>query len=95
MDITFPDPPEIAEVDPQLEGRMGGLHERRLVDPELFDEAANVRQSRFAYADDADLLALDQLDARQIGEQLGNPGGGHPARRAAAKDDDTDRLRSI
>ncbi len=95
VDVAFPDPPEIAEVDAQLEGRVGGLHERRLVNTKLFDKAADVRQRRLAHADDADFLAFDQLHAGKAGEQFCDPCRRHPARGAAAQDDDTDRFGCI
>ena len=88
VDVAFTDPAEILEVDAQLIRRMGRLHERGLVDAELFDEPANVRQRRFADADDADILALDQRDGDQRSEQLGERARAHPPGGSAAEDDD-------
>src|SRR5690606_38115855 len=75
-------------VDAELVGRVGRLHERGLVDPEPFDEAADVRQRRLADADDADVLALDQVDLDQRAEQLLQRRRAHPPGGAAAEDDD-------
>jgi hypothetical protein len=69
---------------------VGRLHERGLVDPEPLDEAADVRQRRLADADDADVLAFDQLDLDQAAEQLLQRRGAHPPGGAAAEDDHAD-----
>ena len=83
VDVAFAEAAEVAEIDAQLVGRVGGPDERVLVDAEAFDEAADVRQGRFTDADDADVLALDQLDLDQIAEQLRQRRGAHPSGRAA------------
>ena len=86
--VALADPAEVAEVDAELVGRVGRLDERGLVDPEPLDEAADVRQRRLADADDANVLAFDQVDRDQRTEQLLQRGGAHPPGGAAAEDDD-------
>lgn len=74
MDVALADPAEIAKVDAELVGGVGGLHER---------------QRRLADADDADVLAFDQVHFDQRVEQLRQRRRAHPPGRAAAEDDDT------
>ena len=70
MDVGIADPPPVAELDAELEGRPGARHEIGFVDAELLVEGADVRQSRLADPDDADRLRFDQLDAAAVRQQL-------------------------
>jgi hypothetical protein len=79
---------EVGEVDAELEGCVGGPHELGLVDSEAFDKVAQVRQSRLADADDADLGGFDQSDGAGVGKPPDQSRGRHPAGGAAAEDDD-------
>ena len=69
---------------------MGGLHESRFVDAELFHEAADVRQRGLPHADDADVLAFDERDVGKVGQQFRDARRRHPARRATTEDNDAD-----
>src|SRR3546814_9816376 len=73
-----------------LVGRVGFADELVLVDAEQRVEQADLRNRRLADADGADRLALDQLDleAGKGAHDARDRGGRHPARGAAADDDD-------
>ncbi len=60
MQIACPDRAKVAKVNPQLEGRMGRLHELGFVQAKHFDEMAYVGKSRLTHTNDADFLGLDQ-----------------------------------
>ena len=92
VDVAFTDAAEIAEIDAQLVRGVGRLHEGRLVDAQSLHESTQVRQGRLADPDDADVLAFDQLDARQSRQHPRNPRRGHPAGGPPAQHDDADRL---
>jgi hypothetical protein len=82
-----------AKLDPKLEGRVGSLHERALVEPDGPVEVLDRRDRRLAHADGPDGLAFDQRDfgsARQRGRQHRRR---HPARGTAA--DHQDRSHAV
>ena len=88
MDIAVADRAEIAEVDPELEGRMRGAHEVGFVETEPLHERADMRQGRFADADDADLGRLDQMDRAGRRQQPHQRRRRHPPRRPSADHND-------
>ena len=51
-------------------------------------KVTSVRDGRLADADGADLVGFDQPDVEHLAQRLRQRGGHHPARRAAARDDD-------
>src|SRR6476620_1847475 len=62
VDIGFARRAPIDEVDPQLEGRLALADQLQGIDPGQRHQVADVRDRRFADADDADLLRLYQPD---------------------------------
>src|SRR3546814_7194000 len=90
MDIAMAGTDPVDEFDPELVGRVGFADELVLVDAEQRVEQADLRNRRLADADGADRLALDQLDieAGQGAHDARDRGGRHPARGAAADDDE-------
>jgi hypothetical protein len=79
----------VAELDPQLEGRLGLLDELDLVDAQQTVEELDRRDGGLADPDRADLLGFDEFDLGDLAlERLGQCGGGHPAGRAPADDDE-------
>ncbi|GAA0268455.1 hypothetical protein GCM10009127_05310 [Alteraurantiacibacter aestuarii] len=50
-----------------------------------------MRQGGLSHADDADILALDQVDGGKARQHAGQTGRCHPARGTAAKDDNSHR----
>ena len=87
MDVAVADLAEIAKIDAELEGRVGGPHHIGFVHAERFEEGAKVRQGRFANADDPDLLRFDEVHRSSLGQHPAERAGGHPSCRAAADDD--------
>src|SRR5262249_17362226 len=77
------------ELDAELVGGVGGLDELRLVDAEPLDERDERRHRRFANADRAEFLGLDQLDFTHPAlEVLAQHGRGQPPRGATTHDHD-------
>ncbi len=79
---------EIAlEADAELVGRVAGRHPFGLGKAELIEEMLELWRRSFADPDDADLRAFHQRYPR-LRPAVRDQTRGHPARRAAAKDDD-------
>ncbi len=87
VDVAVALLPPVDELDAQLEGRLGPLHELGFVEREQLVELLDRRDRRLADADGADRFAFDQLDFVEALEQLAEQRGGHPTRRAAADDE--------
>ena len=68
VDVAIADLAPVFEQDAQLEGGLGGAHERRLVDPQQGVEGARRGDGRLPDADRADVLGLDQGDVQQRAE---------------------------
>jgi hypothetical protein len=80
----------VDEADALLEGGRGLANEAVLVDAEKLEGGPDRREGALADADDADLRGFEQGDrevavGRQV-EGFGEIGGGQPARRSAADD---------
>src|ERR1051325_3560358 len=94
MQVAVSEPAPVAELDAELEGRLGATDEVVLVDAEEPVEQLDRRDGGFPDADRSDLRRLDQLDAgdRSVADPR-QRGRRHPAGRAAADDGDAaDRL---
>src|SRR5688572_31840007 len=77
------------ELDAELVGGIGGLHELCLVDAEPLDQRDERRHGGLAHADGAELLGLHQLDFTHLApEMLAEHRRGHPAGGAPAHDHD-------
>jgi hypothetical protein len=68
---------------------MRHVHELGFVDPKSFDEIADVRQRRFADANNPYLFGFDQPDVTGMAELIDERGSGHPAGGATTKNHDT------
>src|SRR5690606_6391595 len=79
----------VDELDAHLERALDVAHEVVLVDAQELEEIADRRDGRLADAHRADLLRLDEVHRGVAVPQEARAGRGrHPARRAAADDDD-------
>src|SRR5690606_5582103 len=70
VQVAVARPAPVAELDAELEGPHGRLHERALVEPDRPVELLDRRDRRLADTDRADRLAFDQphfRPARQLG----------------------------
>ena len=85
-------PPD--ELDGELEGGLRRADERILVDAERLIEHTDLGDRRLPHPDRADRLGLDEVLGKAGLEKVAEGGGGHPARRAAAGNDDADRFGS-
>jgi len=86
MDVAVADAAPALELDAKLKRRSGRGHEFCFIDSEALVEAADMRERRFAHADDSDRFGFDERDAAPRGQQLGQSRGSHPAGRSAADD---------
>ena len=76
------------EADAQLERRLGGAHELRLVDAEQAVVRHERRDRALADADGADRLRFDQRHLHRAPHRARDGGGGHPAGGASPGNDD-------
>jgi hypothetical protein len=88
MQVAVLRPAPADEFDAELEAGLRLADEIVLVDAERAVEQADLRNRGLADADDADFVGLDQADRDALAEYLGQCGGRHPTRGAAADDDD-------
>src|SRR5258708_5769724 len=92
--LTWPIP--VAKLYPHFERCPRRAHELRFVDPEHVVEDLDMRQGGFTDADSSNLIGFDERNAVVFCPKLTPDGSGaHPPSRAAANDDDAQRLGSI
>src|SRR3984893_11414910 len=87
MDVAIAYPAPIDELDAEFERPLRLLDEFNFVDFQDLIEQLEVRHRGFAHAHGADLLGFDQAYRMTGAQHLRQGGGGHPARCAAADDD--------
>ena len=88
MEVGLAGPCPAMELDTQLVGALGLADEAGLVQAQGSVEDANGRDGGLADPHRADLGGLDQGDGAATGQRPRQQGRRHPARRAAAQDDD-------
>jgi len=89
MKVTRAGSRPVDELDAELEGRLGGAHERGFDDAQEQIELQHVGNRRFPDADDADLFRLDERERNIVRFEHARQGRRrHPAGGAAAYDDD-------
>src|ERR1700704_4218993 len=89
--ITRPIP--VAKLYPQFERCPRRAHELRFVDTEHVVENLDMRQRGFTDADSSNLIGFDERNAVVFCPKSTPDGGGaHPPSRAAANNDDAQRL---
>ena len=88
MNVAIPGTPPVDELDAELEGATHLADELDLGDLQHAVEELQVRYGGFAHPDGADLLGFDEANGAVRPQHLGEGGGRHPARGAAADDED-------
>ena len=87
VDVAVPRLAPVDELDPQLEGGLGGADHLHLIEPGQRVIVADRRDRRLAHADGSDLVGFDQGDVISAArEQLRQQRGRHPARGPTAYD---------
>ena len=88
MHVTVAGPSPAAELDPQLERTLRSSQQVVLVQPQHLVEMPNGWNRGLPDTDDADFRRFHKPNPDDGPHRLGQPGGGHPAGRTAAGDDD-------
>ena len=89
--VAMAEPRPAVEFDPELDRALGGGEKFILVDAERLVEQADLRNRSLADADRRDRVRFDQPDRPAFREEMTQAGGGHPARRSSADDDQPHR----
>lgn len=76
----------VLEPDAQLVRRVAGRHPVPLLQPDVAEEVPDGAEGRLAHADAGDGARLHHGDLHLVAEARPQVGGGHPARRATARD---------
>ena len=85
-------PVPVDELDRELVGALRGPQKLAFVEPQCIVEQPDLRDRGFANADGADLIGLDQSDFKAGFQEMGKRCRDHPARCAAARDRNPDRI---
>src|SRR5690606_33271405 len=86
MHVALSGPAEVAKLDAELIGRIGGAHEFGLVEANTRDESTHVGDRRFTDTNGADFGRFDQTDGYDRAEEPRDRRGGHPTGSTAADD---------
>src|SRR4051812_1799213 len=95
MKVALSDPRPVDELDAQFESRVRLPNEVIFIDAEHGVESDDRWNRGFAYANDADLFRLDELDAHLFAESARKSSCSHPSGSAASDDQDLLNARCI